>query len=91
MGEGEWFTFDEIPTWKFIEFGFRSVEEQESDPEDTALVAMTRREVALAVFAIVYTCMGVRELTPHGQSLLDKLRELTDAQGFTTTGGSDEE
>ncbi len=86
--EGGFVHFDGIPTWKFIEWGARSVLEQESNPEETVFVSVTARELALLVFATVYTAKRIVELAPDANKLLDKLKELTEAQDFKpTTGG----
>jgi hypothetical protein len=87
--EGGFVSFGDIPSWKFIEWGAQSVLGVDDDPENTVFISLTARELALLVFAIVYTTNHIRELEEAAQGTLDKLREITEAQEFKpTTGGS---
>lgn len=58
------------------------VEEGSSDPEDSLMFALTRREVALCMFATLVLGRLFPELTEHCSSFYDKIEELGVAQGY---------
>ena len=77
-----WIHWGDVNGGEFMHLGSLSVTEIPSNPDITMHVAVTHRELALLVFALVFPGRMFPELADDVASLIEKLQELSAAQEF---------
>ncbi len=82
--ESGWMFWGEVSGGEFMHMGSRSVTTIPHNPDITMRVALTHRELALLVFALVFPGRLFPELVEDVVRLTDKFQELSAAQEFLT-------
>ena len=76
-------SFEVGPTsWERIAFNAELTMLAENDPEDTLMIALTRKESCLLMFGCEVLARFIPELSPDIMELFKKIAQLADAQGW---------